>query len=106
MTETARASSEGTGTAAAAVTEAAFSGASAVTEADAAVTAAAAVREAAVRGATSTSDPVTAVRGSEEMKGRKTDGRDKEVLAVTSGFVLPPPFALMHCDMLQVFTKG
>jgi hypothetical protein len=28
------------------------------------------------------------------------------VLAVTSGFVVPPPLALMHCDTLQVFTKG
>ena len=56
---------------------------------------------------TSTSDPDAAVRGSEERKGRKNAGhRDKEVLAVTSGFVLPPPLALMHCDMLQVFTKG
>ena len=36
--------------------------------------------------------------------GVKGDGA--KVLAVTSGFVVPPPFALMHCDMLQVFTKG
>lgn len=28
------------------------------------------------------------------------------VLAVTSGFLVPPPLGLMHCDTLQVFTKG
>ena len=38
--------------------------------------------------------------------GGASGGGDGRVLAVTSGFVLPPPFALMHCDMLQVFTKG
>ena len=43
--------------------------------------------------------------------GRDEEGKSEKaqrdaVLAVTSGFVLPPPFALMHCDMLLVFTKG
>ncbi|KAG1674713.1 hypothetical protein FOA52_013548 [Chlamydomonas sp. UWO 241] len=33
-------------------------------------------------------------------------GGDGKLLAVTNGFVVPPPFGLMHCDTLQVFTKG
>lgn len=32
-------------------------------------------------------------------------GGPGRVLAVTSGFVVPP-LRLMHCDMLQVFTRG
>ena len=28
------------------------------------------------------------------------------VLAVTEGWVLPPPLRLMHCDTLQIFTAG
>lgn len=33
-------------------------------------------------------------------------GGPGRVLAVTSGFLLPPPLGLMHCDTLQVFTQG
>ncbi|KAL4451281.1 hypothetical protein ABPG77_009353 [Micractinium sp. CCAP 211/92] len=33
-------------------------------------------------------------------------GGTGRVLAVTSGFLVPPPLGLMHCDTLQVFTRG
>ncbi|KAL4420811.1 hypothetical protein ABPG75_010467 [Micractinium tetrahymenae] len=33
-------------------------------------------------------------------------GGSGRVLAVTSGFLVPPPLGLMHCDTLQVFTRG
>ena len=33
-------------------------------------------------------------------------GGPGRVLAVTSGFLVPPPVGLMHCDALQVFTRG
>jgi hypothetical protein len=28
------------------------------------------------------------------------------VLATTTGFVVPRPVSLMHCDTLQIFTRG
>lgn len=35
------------------------------------------------------------------------DGNESgPILGVTNGFLLPPPLGLMHCDTLQIFTKG
>ncbi|PSC70810.1 Viral IAP-associated factor [Micractinium conductrix] len=48
--------------------------------------------------------PSSAERTAEEA-GAGVGGAGR-VLAVTSGFLVPPPLGLMHCDMLQVFTKN
>ncbi|KAI3430689.1 hypothetical protein D9Q98_005278 [Chlorella vulgaris] len=48
--------------------------------------------------------PSSAERAAEEAAAGV--GGSGRVLAVTSGFVVPQPVGLMHCDTLQVFTKG
>ncbi|GAX79491.1 hypothetical protein CEUSTIGMA_g6932.t1 [Chlamydomonas eustigma] len=50
--------------------------------------------------------PGTLAVGSVTHREDEGGASSKKVLAVTTGFVLPPPFALMHCDTLQVFTSG
>ena len=58
-------------------------------------------------------DAASNASASSSSSGRDSDGSwsssegEGRVLAVTSGFVVPPPLGgLMHCDMLQVFTRG
>lgn len=54
--------------------------------------------------AASSRPPSSAERAAEEAAAG-VGGRGR-VLAVTSGFVVPAPLGLMHCDTLQVFTQG